>query len=376
MLLSLYCKLIYGFKWYYHNKGGITLKRNTFILIMVSSFVTLLASLAIFTLLYTNKDKTIDLPEEASPVETDENNEILEVNKVRLKLAYEGRMDYTKEIIGENAEQYIRHPAMFGYLVGGLVISDDSDRTLFTNGYFDADNNVVAGDVVMISKDRAYGINSGMTMEEVEGILGEPDMVIDYSSEAVESELFGTNTCAYYETGDYEVIIEYDRWVKTVMKIYLSGLKNNPGIPTAEKADIDFLELTDEELEIYKSFKNSYNEEVLRGVEPLSIMKLYIHANREKDNETEWELYTKEENHLSWDKEYHMNIPDEHRVSNFTHFENPINIRITCDDNDGVITWEDKYLEEYDGNGYPFRYGFSLVKGKDGIWKVAFMPMQ
>lgn len=40
------------------------------------------------------------------------------------------------------------------------------------------------------------------------------------------------------------------------------------------------------------------------------------------------------------------------------------------------ISWEDKYLEEYDGSGNPFRFSFSLVNGGDRIWKVAFRPMQ
>lgn len=43
---------------------------------------------------------------------------------------------------------------------------------------------------------------------------------------------------------------------------------------------------------------------------------------------------------------------------------------------DVSISWEDKYLESYDSGGYYFRFGFGLVKSKDGIWKVAFLPMQ
>lgn len=147
-----------------------------------------------------------------------------------LELAYEGRMDGVKAIIGKDAEQYITEPVIISYLLGGLIISD-GDVFLFTNGYFDEKNMPISGNVVMIAKSDAYGIKSGMDMEEVEKLIGEPERIIDFKDEPVESELFGINTVAYYEVGDYEVMIEYDVWGKTVVKIYLSGNKQNPGYP-------------------------------------------------------------------------------------------------------------------------------------------------
>lgn len=293
------------------------------------------------------------------------------------KLAYEGRMDNEKAIIGKNAEQYITEPAMISDLLGGLVISYD-DVLLFTNGYFDLDDNnrPVSGDVVMIAKHDAYGISSGKQMEEVEKLIGEPDSIIDFKDDPAENELFGINTVAYYKTGDYEVIIEYDVWGKTVKRIYLRGDKQNLGYPITEANNIDFLTLSSEELEVYNKFKEKYDEEELRGLEAINVMKLYIHAGKEKDYETEWELYTKEENQLGWDKQYHMQIPDRDRPKEYSHFQNPVNIEISYDKDYAVVTWEDKYLEEYDASGRAFRFGFSLVKSKAGIWKVAFLPMQ
>ena len=119
-----------------------------------------------------------------------------------------------------------------------IKLISDGDVFLFTNGYFDEKNIPISGDVVMIARSDAYGIKSGMDMEEVEKLIGEPERIIDFKAEPVESELFGINTVAYYEVGDYEVMIEYDVWGKTVIKIYLSGNKQNPGYPIHQEDHI------------------------------------------------------------------------------------------------------------------------------------------
>lgn len=70
-----------------------------------------------------------------------------------LKLAYEGRMDYTEEIIGEAAEQYIiSHPTIISYFLGGLLVKEE-EVFILTNGYFGTDGKVVAGDVVRIARE-------------------------------------------------------------------------------------------------------------------------------------------------------------------------------------------------------------------------------
>lgn len=318
-----------------------------------------------------NLEETVNIIE---PIDTTKAEEEKYVDKLRL--AYEGRMDRTKAIIGEYAGQYLDEPEFISYFLGGLAIKYD-DILVLTNGYFDEKDDPVYGDIVMIVKDEAYGIKMNMSMEEVENLLGQPGEIIDFSLKKEEDELFGNNLITSYDIGDYEVIIEFNPSTKAANKVILSGQKNNLGYPTAEISYIDFLTLSSEELNVYNNYKEAYDEEILKALEPLAVMKLYIHAGMEKDYETEWELYTKEEKQLGWDKEYHMNnIPDKDRGRSFDVFEKPINIRIDSDEDYAYISWEDKYLEEYDGFGTPFRFCFSLVKSKDGIWKVAFTPMQ
>lgn len=294
----------------------------------------------------------------------------------QLKLAYEGRMDKTKPIIGENVEQYLDENYDMYCFSDGLAFNNGYIE-LLANGYLDDNKNPVYGDVAVIIKDEAYDIKTGMSMDEVEFALGKPHEIIDFSLGYDESELYGSNTIFTYDVGDYQVVIVFDSSCKNVIAVHLNGTKNNLGYPSFVNK-IDLLDLSQEELVAYNNFKSTYDEVELRGLEPISIMKLYLHACMEKDYETEWELYSKEENQLGWDKEYHMSIKETDRRRDYSVFENAVNIRTFYDKDDvyASISFEDKYLEEYDISGYPFRFGFSLVKSKAGIWKVAFMPMQ
>lgn len=148
----------------------------------------------------------------------------------------------------------------------------------------------------------------------------------------------------------------------------LNSLKNKTD---EEEIIVNLLDLNNEELQIYNKFKQHYNEEVLRDVEPLSICKMYFYAGYNKDYETEYELYIKGEEWLGWSKEEHMSIPDNERIKDFIEFKNVEDLKAEVKEDSAVITWK------YDGdNEDEFRYGFNLVKNKDGIWKVSFMPMQ
>lgn len=342
-------------------------------------FLGIILATAAFIFFWPN-DNEIELPPTVSPSNgSTPNEDDISAEEPRyiyqLRMAYEGRMDRTHAIIGENAEQYLYEESTVSSFLGGLSINN-SKEVLLTNGYIDDNGNPVYGDVVVIIKDEAYDIKSEMTMEKVKDAFGEPDEIIDFNLED-ESELYERNTIFSYEVGDYEVVIIFDPLDKTVIAIHLNGFKNNLGYPTAKSNKIDLLNLSTEELDVYNRYKSNYDEEELRGLEPLSVMKLYIHAGVEKDLETEWELYTNEENRFLWGKEYHISEFDGGVQINSSIFENAVNIRVNyIDDDDVSISWEDKYLESYDSRGYYFRFSFGLVKSKDGIWKVTFLPMQ
>ncbi len=130
--------------------------------------------------------------------------------------------------------------------------------------------------------------------------------------------------------------------------------------------------MTDDELRLYDSFKEEYNDEMLRAVEPFAIMKFYLHSGYLKDYETEYELYVEhEDSDMSWTKEEHFNIPERDRMKDYGVFEEAYNVEVEIEGNYAVIKWNSDYDNEEN-----FKYGFSLVKNDDDIWKVSFIPMQ
>ena len=71
-----------------------------------------------------------------------------------------------------------------------------------------------------------------------------------------------------------------------------------------------------------------FNDNKLNGYTPMNIMKIWIHALREGNYEAEWELFTKEEKQLGWDKEDHMGQKKDRRVGDFDAYKNPVNIEV------------------------------------------------
>lgn len=151
---------------------------------------------------------------------------------------------------------------------------------------------------------------------------------------------------------------------------YSDGLDNNDEDTSVET--ISFLDMDDDELVIYESFKKEYNDEMLRALEPFTIMKFYLYSGYMKDYETEFELYAEcEEGEMTWTKEEYMNIPDEDLRSDFGLFEETYNVEVAIEDNEAIVKWNSDYDNETE-----FRYGFRLMKNDGDIWKVCFLPMQ
>lgn len=137
----------------------------------------------------------------------------------------------------------------------------------------------------------------------------------------------------------------------------------------------NLFELEKGELKIYNQFKENYDEEVLRDVEPLTICKMYFYARYNEDYETEYELLIKDEEYVGWTKEEHMTFTHNYdRTEFYDEFKNVEDLQVSFHENTSDVNW--KYGDELDSNGNEIRRGFLLVKNSNGIWKVHFMPMQ
>lgn len=140
-----------------------------------------------------------------------------------------------------------------------------------------------------------------------------------------------------------------------------------------EIADDGEFELTPEEVAAYENFSADFNTIHLKDLNPISVAKLYVWAGYNRNYEVEYELLTDREESIMWDKEYHLAIPINDRMSpekSMEYFRN-------------LDTGEFKQLEEYRGyitfshaDGPEGKAGMQMVQNEDGVWQVGFMALQ
>ncbi|AOV09202.1 RNA polymerase subunit sigma [Sporosarcina ureilytica] len=128
--------------------------------------------------------------------------------------------------------------------------------------------------------------------------------------------------------------------------------------------------MSPDEEERYASFTKDLNLEHLKGLKPKSVAKMYVQAILDKKYEVQYALYTDREEAVQWSKEEDQSIPESDRGTIEQNRKLFNNIGkgefIQISDYEGYI--------EYDsGEGIS---GFQMIKNDDGIWQVAFMPIQ
>jgi hypothetical protein len=130
--------------------------------------------------------------------------------------------------------------------------------------------------------------------------------------------------------------------------------------------------LKPDEQAVYNNFQKNLNEQLLKGLEPLIIAKLYIQARLDNKNDIVYALYTDKIGYVQWTKEDDEKIPDADRgtidqiLKTFNNIETGKFIQTS--DFEGYI--------EYNPNKGESKSGFKMIKDEDGIWNVAFQPIQ
>ncbi|MGN7409246.1 hypothetical protein [Sporosarcina sp. SAFN-010] len=150
----------------------------------------------------------------------------------------------------------------------------------------------------------------------------------------------------------------------------LQGLATLPENTTTESVPI---ELNTAEQNVYSAFKKDLDTQHLVGLSPMSVAKLYIHASYLGDRKVEYALYTDQEEFIQWSQEEDQAIPESDRgipeqlTKQYRNFE------------EGRFLQTSKiegYIEYYPNSKNEPPSGFQLIKNEDGIWQVAFMPIQ
>ncbi|WP_431027374.1 hypothetical protein [Lysinibacillus sp. LZ02] len=136
--------------------------------------------------------------------------------------------------------------------------------------------------------------------------------------------------------------------------------------------------LTEEEQQLYTQFKESHQLELLRDVSPITIAKLYVTSDLKRDNRMNYALLTNKEEYIAWSLKEHLTHQSIHALLSTLELE-----LLHAYEFSGLE--RGKFIETEEGYGYidftlvyqpKIQRGFQMVRNDEGIWQVAFMPLQ
>jgi hypothetical protein len=150
--------------------------------------------------------------------------------------------------------------------------------------------------------------------------------------------------------------------------------------PAPAKPGYEFT-LSPKEQAVYNSFQKDLDEQHLQELGPISIAKLYVQAALNNNREVLYALYTDKTGHVLWTKEEFGKFPktdtglenQERTLKLFNNIEKGVFIQTS--DFEGYI----EYMASTGTEGTQTREnksGFQMIKDDDGIWNVAFQPIQ
>ncbi|WP_449538818.1 hypothetical protein [Ferdinandcohnia sp. Marseille-Q9671] len=169
---------------------------------------------------------------------------------------------------------------------------------------------------------------------------------------------------SYFQNGEEKLHhIHVTYWEEEIAEIYAPLDEYVPEI----KNDI---ELNEQERAAYEEFKIDHNPEALRGMEPISVAKIYIQANADGDQVTSYALYTTREDMVMWSKEEDKKYWEEEKMDPESYKKAFYGL------GSGIFHQTNEYQGYISFRNSTGQMGFQMIKDETGIWKVAFMPIQ
>lgn len=166
-------------------------------------------------------------------------------------------------------------------------------------------------------------------------------------------------------------VVDLEQQLKDT-KTELKDLKENIN---EYEAYYNFTDLSSFESYKFEEFRQNYDNDILIGLEPLSVFKMFLHAKYIEDYETQYELFTENPEYVTVSKEDFLKEPQDRIPVSKEIFEDvyEINGIAEYDEEHVYISWKSKngYIDESAG---AFAYGFALQKDGE-VWKVSFNPM-
>lgn len=171
----------------------------------------------------------------------------------------------------------------------------------------------------------------------------------------------------------------YSRIFKEVEKESITTDEDEDGIgaPVEDSKSVQTnIEPSAELKALYKEYASKKNDQLLVGLSPLDVFKLYYYANHLENSETIYALYIKgemfgtpSEEEYFGDPEFYGAIFNENDKKFYTGLQQVKEFKINyLNDNEAIITWKGQ-----EGSLPAFR----LFKDpKKDVWKVSWLPMQ
>lgn len=133
---------------------------------------------------------------------------------------------------------------------------------------------------------------------------------------------------------------------------------------------VEQLQLTEQELSAYETLKQSENRSVLKELSPMNIARLYWLAGIEGNFKLQYMFYTTQPEWIMWSFEEQQTFPpfDMNSFNEAVQLFKDISLGefIATSDKEGYISFVNQGNEA----------AFQLLQNEEGIWEVAFMPMQ
>lgn len=277
-----------------------------------------------------------------------------------------GRHDYSAYpvVVDEQLAKLERKDVIFyendqGQTVMSRVLGLPGERFAIQNG-------TVIIEEIPFHEDSGFAKIGGETVFEVY----KEKMGNHLANEAAAKSIF------YYELPEVvlqenEVVVVPDNWMRGAIEV-ISPTDIKGKVLGYEAGAVAKNIWTATERDLYEAFKTSNDLELLRDETPITIARIYKYASFLNDQKSEYQLLTTRENHVVWSEEEHLQVKP--AFEELAAREQAIQISphllegefIQTDEVSGYIAFSDGEQEQ----------GFQMILNEQGIWQVAFMPLQ
>lgn len=137
--------------------------------------------------------------------------------------------------------------------------------------------------------------------------------------------------------------------------------------------------IPDSEREAYETYREQPSDDLLKGLEPMDVFRYYVTASYTSDYETVYALYIQDPKYDKPDREKFLSdvqsdsgLEEREKKAWDKFMQRYDKLEQQIDGDTAIIAMIDT-----DGNNAEEReMNFRLVRNKDGIWKVGWMPLQ